>query len=99
MKITAVATLLALTLPSLTSAAAWTFVDGYGHTFSGDKNRGCTAQDTNKGQEFSWNRGWFKDCCIHLYERRGCESEVGLSCPDWKKKSSKKLQSFKVTDC
>ena len=91
------ATVFAIALPSL--ASAWTYVDGYGHTFSGSKDKGCTAQDTRAGQTFSWDRGFFEDCCIHLYETAGCGSEVGLSCKDWKKASSKVLRGFKVTNC
>ena len=96
MKVVAAA-LLALALPSLT--CAWTFVDGYGHTFSGSNNRDCTGSDTKAEETFDWDVGFFEDCCIHLYEDAACDSEVGFSCDDWKKAASKNLNSFRVTNC
>ena len=94
------ATVLISALPSL--ALAWTFADGYGHTFEGQGNKGCTKQDTKAGQTFKWVRNHWAFggyCCIHLYETASCGSEVGYACEDWTKKSSKTVKSFKVDTC
>ena len=89
--------LLASALPQL--ATAWTFSDGYGHVWSGSNNKGCTTSSTKVGQKFKWDVGVFQDCCVHLYETASCTSEVGYSCDDWSKASSKVLKSFKITNC
>jgi len=88
-------------LPLLTlasSASAWTFVFS-GGVRDGTGNKGCTAINHARGQTFEWDRGFFSDCCIHLYDSSSCSNEVGISCPDWKKTASRDLKGFRVTNC
>lgn len=99
MKFAGAATLLAISLSSLSPVTAWTFTDGFGRVYDGRGNKGCSTEDTNKGQVFEWDRGRSENCCIRLYQKRGCDTQVGFSCPDWKKTSSQPHRSFKVTDC
>ncbi|KAK1753304.1 hypothetical protein QBC47DRAFT_388174 [Echria macrotheca] len=88
-----------LTILSLTTAAsAWTFTFS-GGVRDGKGNKGCTGITHSKGQTFEWDRAFLSDCCIHLYDDNHCGNEVGFSCSDWKKTSSRDLYSFKVTNC
>jgi len=91
------AALLAIILPA--QAWAWTYVDGSGSVFDGRRNVGCTKSITPAGKTFDWDRGFFEDCCIHLYAEPGCVNQVGFSCSDWKKPASRNLGAFTVTNC
>lgn len=73
----------------LTPAAAWTFTFGEpGKVDDGDDNKGCTGISHPKNVEYSWDRGFWEDCCIRLYSDAKCADQAGFSCPAWEKTSS-----------
>jgi hypothetical protein len=84
------------------AVSAWSFTygpDGAQGVGSGSANQGCKGIYHPSGATFEWDRGFFEDCCIHLYGDGNCQAQVGLSCPDWEKTASQDLWSYKVTDC
>ena len=77
---------------------SWTLSLG-GTVFDGSSNRGCTAHGHPQGQTFSWNRGFFESCCVHLYSDTGCSNQIGVSCPPWEQQASRDINGFSVSDC
>lgn len=81
-------------------ASAWTFTYGRpSHVADGHANRGCRSINHPKGVRFSWDRGFFENCCIRLYGDASCHDQIGYSCPDWSKVSSQRIRGYKVTSC
>ncbi|KAI4257071.1 MAG: hypothetical protein L6R42_005872 [Xanthoria sp. 1 TBL-2021] len=76
MKFTAAAAILATFFSGISPVTAWTFVDGARRVYDGKGNKACTAEITNAGQEFSWDRGFFEDCCIRLYQTSSCGTQA-----------------------
>ena len=57
----------------------WMLVLG-SSVFDGRKNRAYTRKfATIKGSRFSWERGFFEDCCIRLYSGSSCSNQIGFS--------------------
>ncbi|KAF2730995.1 hypothetical protein EJ04DRAFT_514903 [Polyplosphaeria fusca] len=82
----------------LPAASAWTLVLA-NRVWDGTGNKGCTPATTPAGSTLDWDRAWLSDCCVHLYNDASCSSQVGYSCKDWKKTTSQRISTFKVTNC
>jgi hypothetical protein len=86
-----------LQLPLL--SAGWTLQLGQ-NVWNGRLNKGCTTTNHRTGEKLSWSRGFFEDCCIHLYRNNRCtDPQAGISCPSWNKNLGQDIRSFKVTNC
>lgn len=92
-----VITLLALTPMGL--------VDGWVLTlnkqvWNGEGDKGCTGGfKYGDGQLLEWDRAWYSDCCLHLYQDGKCKTQVGYSCGSWKKTLDQTVESFSVDSC